>query len=206
MVIGLGTVSSQPRVLADGSPKAFAVPSLDYCELPVPHHNSVVWYVGRLGDKGLGSGLRVDLESNELNVGVQDSRQAKSSAASWSKRRNIQAVVLGQRSEMRGGGDRSQIDFDNSRIFSSPDSSKRIHFASHSLKETHDAGLLRPQSVLDYATRQCPSDLPPHSLSIYVGGVYPLIGSFSLGQDLVKTAEWRLCLFATYSYMCCLCR
>lgn len=30
MVIGLGTVSSQPRVLADGSPKAFAVPSLDY--------------------------------------------------------------------------------------------------------------------------------------------------------------------------------
>ncbi|KAI6124542.1 hypothetical protein EDD16DRAFT_1475158 [Pisolithus croceorrhizus] len=120
-VIGLGTVSSQPRVLADGTSKVFAALSSDYVrdarlnsvvhcvfdssrarwsKLPVPHHDSVVWYVGQFGDKGLGSGLRVDLESIELDVGVQDFRQARSSAAPGSKRRKFQAVALpGQRSE-----------------------------------------------------------------------------------------------------------
>ncbi|KIK30160.1 hypothetical protein PISMIDRAFT_386918 [Pisolithus microcarpus 441] len=43
--------------------------------------------------------------------------------------------------------------------------------------------------MLDYATHHCPPGLPPHSLAIYVSGIYRLIRNFSLDHGLVKNCR-----------------
>lgn len=110
VIIGLGLVSTPPRVLSDGSSKAFAVVSSDYVrdsrletsvccvfdssrarwsKTPVPQHNSVIHYLGQFGGPVLDGGARVDLESIALNVGVQDD----SVVSTPSKKRKFIAVV-----------------------------------------------------------------------------------------------------------------
>lgn len=82
-----------------------------------------------------------------------------------------------------------QIDSYNSTILRSIHGNKRVYTAADSLKEAEDAGLLPPESVLDYVAAHNPAGLPPHSLSVHVGGVYRLTRNFSLERGLAKNSR-----------------
>ena len=58
-----------------------------------------------------------------------------------------------------------------------------------SLKEVDNAGLVSPDSALDYIARQTPPGLPSHTLTIKTGGVYRLLQNFSLDRGLVKNVR-----------------
>ncbi|KAI6000454.1 hypothetical protein EDD15DRAFT_2159853 [Pisolithus albus] len=114
VVVGMGSVTTQAWLLSDGMSKAFTVVSSDYvCDAkmeatvscvfntararwsktPVPNQNSLVLYVGQFGGFGEDGGLRVDLESISLNVGMQDGRSLDSASTSGAKKRKFQAVA-----------------------------------------------------------------------------------------------------------------
>jgi hypothetical protein len=61
--------------------------------------------------------------------------------------------------------------------------------AADCLKEVNSAGLASPDSVLDYAAKQTPPGLPPHTLQVKVNGIYRLIRNFSVDRGLVKNAR-----------------
>ncbi|KAI5990477.1 hypothetical protein EDD15DRAFT_2531072 [Pisolithus albus] len=115
MVVGLGSVTSPPRTLPNGTSKAFDVVSTDYVrdtrmtstvtcvfdsarprwsKTPLPNQNTVVFYVGHFSDAASTGGLQVELESISLNVGMAESRSAAvSTPSSPSKKRKFTAVV-----------------------------------------------------------------------------------------------------------------
>ncbi|KAJ3553472.1 hypothetical protein NM688_g3598 [Phlebia brevispora] len=74
---------------------------------------------------------------------------------------------------------------------SSPGLPKRNYAASDSLRELDDLrpDIVAPQALLDfYSTRRMPG-LPPHALSIKVGGIYRLLRNFSVDKGLVESAS-----------------
>ncbi|KAI5980706.1 hypothetical protein EDD15DRAFT_2117040, partial [Pisolithus albus] len=103
MVVGLGSVTSPPRTLSNGTSKAFDVVSTDYVRdtrmtstvscvfdsacprwsrTPVPNQNMVIFYIGHFSDAASTGGLQVDLESISLNVGLAESKSATVSTPS----------------------------------------------------------------------------------------------------------------------------
>ena len=58
-----------------------------------------------------------------------------------------------------------------------------------SLKEVDNAGLVSPDSALDYVVRQTPPSLPSHTLTVKTGGVYRLLRNFLLDRGLVKNVR-----------------
>ena len=84
---------------------------------------------------------------------------------------------------------RRQVDAYNNTLLNQIHGSQRTYMASDSLKEVTAAGMISPDSVLDYAAKQTPPGLPPHTLQIKVNGIYRLIRNFSVDRGLVKNAR-----------------
>jgi hypothetical protein len=82
-----------------------------------------------------------------------------------------------------------QVDQYNDTILKQIYGPQRTYMASDSLKEITAAGMALPSSVLDYAAKQTPPGLPPHTLRIKIGGIYRLIRNFSVDRGLVKNAR-----------------
>ncbi|CDO69901.1 hypothetical protein BN946_scf184884.g60 [Trametes cinnabarina] len=60
----------------------------------------------------------------------------------------------------------AQVDMYNDIIINRIPGPQRTYLAADSLREVTDAGLESPHSILDYAARDTPPGLPPHSLTI----------------------------------------
>jgi hypothetical protein len=61
---------------------------------------------------------------------------------------------------------------------------QRTYMASDSLKEITAAGMVLPSSVLDYAAKQTPPGLPPHTLHFKIGGIYSVLRDLETPRDL----------------------
>ena len=82
-----------------------------------------------------------------------------------------------------------QIDAYNANIISRIEGSSRTYLAADSLMEIEDAGLESPDAILDFVAHRTIPGLPPHTLSVKVGGVYRLMRNFSLDRGLVKNVR-----------------
>jgi len=82
-----------------------------------------------------------------------------------------------------------QVDHYNNTILKQIIGLQRTYMAADCLKEVNSAGLASPDSVLDYAAKQTPPGLPPHTLQVKVNGIYRLIRNFSVDRGLVKNAR-----------------
>ncbi|KAI6147617.1 hypothetical protein EDD17DRAFT_1419026, partial [Pisolithus thermaeus] len=112
MVIGLGSVTSPPRTLVDGTSKAFDVVSSDYVrdtrmtstmccvfdsahprwsKTPVPNQNTIVFYIGHFSNVASTGGLQVELESIALNVGVESRSSISTPVSPTSKKHRFMA-------------------------------------------------------------------------------------------------------------------
>ena len=80
----------------------------------------------------------------------------------------------------------AQVDMYNDAILRAFSGDTRTYLAADSLKEVDDAGLVPPDSVLDYVEKNTPPGLPKHGLTIKKGGVYRLLRNLSLDRGLVK--------------------
>jgi hypothetical protein len=60
--------------------------------------------------------------------------------------------------------------------------------ATDCLKEVN-RGLASSDSILDYAAKQTPPGLSPHTLQVKVNSIYRLIRNFSIDHGLVKNAR-----------------
>ena len=79
-----------------------------------------------------------------------------------------------------------QVDQYNDIILQRVHGAHRICLAADSLKEVNNAGLISPDSALDYVACQTPPGLPNHPLTIKTNGVYRLLRNFSVDRGLVK--------------------
>jgi len=61
--------------------------------------------------------------------------------------------------------------------------------ASDCLKEVTAMGMISPDSVLDYTTKQMLPGLPPDTLQVKVNGIYCLIQKFLMIEGWSKTQE-----------------
>jgi hypothetical protein len=68
-----------------------------------------------------------------------------------------------------------QVDHYNNIILQCIPGTQRVYLAADSLKEVDNAGLISPDSALDYVARQTPPGLPSHTLTVKTGGVYRLL-------------------------------
>jgi ATP-dependent DNA helicase PIF1 len=82
-----------------------------------------------------------------------------------------------------------QVDAYNNTLLNRIYGAQRTYMASDSLKEVTAAGMISPDSVLDYAAKQTPPGLPPHTLQVKVNGIYRLIRNLSVDRGLVKNAR-----------------
>jgi hypothetical protein len=82
-----------------------------------------------------------------------------------------------------------QVDHYNNIILQRVHGTQRVYLAADSLKEVDNAGLVSPDSALDYVARQTPPGLPSHTLTVKTGGVYRLLRNFSLDRGLVKNVR-----------------
>jgi hypothetical protein len=82
-----------------------------------------------------------------------------------------------------------QVDHYNNIILQRIHGTQRVYLAVDSLKEVDNAGLVSPDSALDYVARQTPPGLPSHTLTVKTGGVYWLLQNFSLDRGLVKNVH-----------------
>ena len=64
-----------------------------------------------------------------------------------------------------------------------------VYLAVDTLKEANNAGLISPDSALDYTAYQTPPGLPSHTLTVKVNGVFYLLQNFSLDRGLVKNVH-----------------
>jgi len=65
-----------------------------------------------------------------------------------------------------------QVDLYNSTLLKQIHGEQCTYMAANCLKEVTTASLTSPDSVLDYAAKQTPPGLPPHTLHIKVNGIY----------------------------------
>ena len=79
-----------------------------------------------------------------------------------------------------------QVDMYNTNILKLIHGEQRTYMAADCLKEVNAAGMVSPNSALDYVSKQTPPGLPPHTLTVKVNGVYRLIRNFSVDRGLVK--------------------
>ncbi|KAI6099308.1 hypothetical protein EDD17DRAFT_1427862, partial [Pisolithus thermaeus] len=111
VIVGLGSVTSQPKTLLDGTSKAFNIVSTDYVQnarmastvccvfdtahpcwskTPILNYNTVVFYIGRFSDATTSGSLQVELESITLNIGMADNKlSTMTSSSPPSKRRKF---------------------------------------------------------------------------------------------------------------------
>jgi hypothetical protein len=82
-----------------------------------------------------------------------------------------------------------QVDHYNNTILLRVHGTPHTYLAADSLKEVDNAGLISPDSALDYVARQTPPGLPNHTLTIKTNGVYRLLRNFSLDTGLVKNVH-----------------
>jgi hypothetical protein len=82
-----------------------------------------------------------------------------------------------------------QVDHYNNIILQRVHGTQRVYLAADSLKEVDNAGLISPDSALDYVARQTPPGLPSHTLTVKTNGVYRLLRNFSLDRGLVKNVR-----------------
>ena len=82
-----------------------------------------------------------------------------------------------------------QVDQYNDVILQRVHGTQRTYLAADTLKEVDNAGLISPDSALDYVARQTPPGLPSHTLTIKINGVYRLLRNFSLDRGLVKNVR-----------------
>ena len=82
-----------------------------------------------------------------------------------------------------------QVDHYNNIILQRVHGTQRVYLAADSLKEVDNAGLVSPDSALDYVAWQTPPGLPSHTLTVKTGGVYQLLRNFSLDKGLVKNVR-----------------
>jgi len=82
-----------------------------------------------------------------------------------------------------------QVDHYNNIILQRIHGTQRVYLAADSLKEVDNAGLVSPDSALDYVARQTPPGLPSHTLTVKTGSVYRLLWNFLLDRGLVKNVR-----------------
>jgi ATP-dependent DNA helicase PIF1 len=82
-----------------------------------------------------------------------------------------------------------QVDTYNNEILKRIYGEERTYLAADSLKEVNSAGLVSPNSALDYIAKQTPPGLPSHTLTVKVNGIYRLIHNFSIDCGLVKNVR-----------------
>ncbi|KAI6127275.1 hypothetical protein F5141DRAFT_1210640 [Pisolithus sp. B1] len=114
MVVGLGSVTSPARTLADGTSKAFDIMSSDYVwdarmtstvccmfdsahpqwsKTPVPNQNMVVFYIGHFSNAASTGGLQVELESITLNVSMESRSSISTLVSPISKKCKFMAIA-----------------------------------------------------------------------------------------------------------------
>jgi hypothetical protein len=82
-----------------------------------------------------------------------------------------------------------QVDAYNETMLRSVDGAARVYLAADSLKEVDELGLTAPDSILDYVAKHTPPELPPHSLTIKVNGVFRILRNLSVDRGLVKNVR-----------------
>lgn len=82
-----------------------------------------------------------------------------------------------------------QVDSYNAIALNRLQTNSTSYLAADSLKEASEAGVIPPLSMLDFVASHTPPGLPPHSLTIRIGGVYRLMRNFSIDQGLVKNCR-----------------
>ena len=65
---------------------------------------------------------------------------------------------------------------------------QRTYLAADDIKEVNDENL-HPTSLLDYVCRQTPPGIPPHLLTVKIGGIYQLLRNLSVSRNLVKNTR-----------------
>ena len=83
----------------------------------------------------------------------------------------------------------AQVDAYNDMILDRITGSQETYFASDSLAESKDAGLLPPQSMLDYVADRTPIGLPPFKMKIKTNTIFRLLCNFSIDRGLVKNTR-----------------
>ncbi|KAI6108632.1 hypothetical protein EV401DRAFT_2116361 [Pisolithus croceorrhizus] len=148
MIVMLGSVSSQPKALCDGTSKAFDITSNDYIwdsrmtstvccvfdtacphwsKTPVPNQNTVVFYIGHFSDTATSGSLQVELESIALNVGIVDTKlNVGTPSSSPSKRQKFMAVAP-------RGGDHTGTSLEASRVEQAISTSSNDHCVAAAL-------------------------------------------------------------------------
>jgi ATP-dependent DNA helicase PIF1 len=82
-----------------------------------------------------------------------------------------------------------QVDIYNNAILKRVNGEERTYLAADSLKEVNAAGVVSPNSALDYIAKQTPPGLPSHTLTVKVNGIYRLIRNLSIDRGLVKNVR-----------------
>lgn len=82
-----------------------------------------------------------------------------------------------------------QVDQYNSIILGQLSGIQRCYHAADSLKEVQEAGLIPPDSILDYVANHPPPGFPSYQLHIKTGTVFRLIRNLSLDRGLVKNVR-----------------
>jgi hypothetical protein len=82
-----------------------------------------------------------------------------------------------------------QVDIYNVAMLQMLNGTGHIYLAADSLKEVDDLGLTAPDSILDYAAKNPPPGLPPHSLTIKPNAGFRLLRNFSVDRGLVKNVR-----------------
>lgn len=82
-----------------------------------------------------------------------------------------------------------QVDFYNDTLLKRVEGVERTYHAADSLKEVDEAGLVTPDSALDYVARHPPPGFPHNKLIVKTGGVYRLMRNMSIDRGLVKNVR-----------------
>ena len=82
-----------------------------------------------------------------------------------------------------------QIDTYNDIVLARVPGPERNYFATDTLKETDEAALPAPDSILNYVAVHTPPGFPPHCAKFKIGGVYRLLRNLSIHRGLVKNVR-----------------
>ena len=82
-----------------------------------------------------------------------------------------------------------QVDFYNDTLLKRIDGVECTYHAADSLKEVDEAGLVTPDSALDYVAKHPPPGFPHSNLIAKMGCVYHLMWNMSIDQGLVKNVQ-----------------
>ena len=81
-----------------------------------------------------------------------------------------------------------QINAYNTAVLEWLSAPQRTYLAADDIKEVNDENL-HPTSLLDYVCRQTPPGIPPHLLTVKIGGIYQLLRNLSVSRNLVKNTR-----------------